>query len=168
MTTQPDVQVPARRRRAVPIVAAVLVAIGVLLVIGVRVGPTLAAAVGTGKAGSGSRIFAGLYLSRWEVSSFVPCGSAQPPGYANGWWLESEPDSGFSAAYRRLIATPLPSSVGPALPGEAVYVRFEGTVSGESATGYGHLNGYRRYVTVHRLLEMSPGGCPGAQGAPPS
>jgi len=41
-------------------------------------------------------------------------------------------------------------------------------VSGESAAGYGHLNGYRRYVTVHRLLEMSPGGCPGAQGAPPS
>src|SRR4051812_49770398 len=120
MTAQPEVQVPAaRRRRAIPVVAAVLVAIGVLLVAWLRFGPTLAAAVGPGKAVSGSRIFAGHYLSRFEVSSFVPCGSAQPPGYAAGWWLESEPDSGFRDAYRRLLATPLPSSVGPARPGEA-------------------------------------------------
>jgi hypothetical protein len=171
MTTQPGDPVPAaRRRRVVAVIAAVLVAIGVLVVAGVRFGPALAGAAGPGSGSGRSATFAGHYVSRFEVSSFVPCGSGQAPGYAVGWWLASDPGSGFSDAYRRLIATPLPSSVAPARPDETVYVRFEGTVSGESADGYGHLNGYRRYVTVHRVLEMSvgAGGCPGAQGAPPS
>ena len=103
------------------------------------------------------QVYEGHYTGGFEISSFVPCGSADSPGYGGGWWLSAVPESDFQRRYSSLAA-------GTAAPGElfVVYVRFVGDLSpeGPGGQGYGHVGAYARAVTVTELLEMRSPGCP--------
>jgi hypothetical protein len=93
----------------------------------------------------------GHFVASFEVSSFVPCGCASDPGYGWGYWLESDPQSGFSEAY--MLSSPTSDLTDP---GRVVYVRFEGMISDYAP--HGHLGMYLRQVTVANLLEADSDG----------
>lgn len=92
--------------------------------------------------------FQGHYLASFEVSSFVPCGSAEKPGYGVGYWLEWGKNSGTYQKYEAEV------SKGGGHP--MVYLKFIGTIS--SPGGHGHLGAYAREVTVEEVLEVKRGG----------
>jgi hypothetical protein len=126
----------------------------------------------TSPAGTRTRTgtFAGYFVSGFEVSSFVPCGQGDRPGYGVGWWLVSQ-TPGFNQRYRDVLG---PKATEPVTPvagqgaDHVVYLRFTGRLE-QGAKGYGHLGAYRGQIVVTSLLEMTLGGrCPGMQGAPPS
>jgi hypothetical protein len=95
--------------------------------------------------------FRGYYTSGFEVSSFVPCDDAGTggPGYGEGWWLSSQPESGFYERYNQLSGDVNPPPGGYV----TVFTVFRGTLSGPGS--YGHLGAYAREVTVEEVLEMS-------------
>ncbi len=95
--------------------------------------------------------FEGHYVTSFEVSSFVPCGCASEPGYGRGYWLEGDPQSGFSEAYQ--LSSPTSDLTAP---GNVIYVRFEGMISDYAA--HGHLGMYLRQVTVMKLIEADRDG----------
>lgn len=84
--------------------------------------------------------YSGYFTSGFEVSSFVPCGSAEQ------WWLGAGPESGFYDQYLEVIGPDAGEYV-------TVFVRFSGTVSPPGS--YGHLGAYSREVTAETVLEMS-------------
>jgi hypothetical protein len=151
--------------------------IGSLFATGLTTALALAGSAGCSALGPTTRtgVFEGHYLTSFEVSSFVPCGQDAAPGYAAGWWLESDPAAQFGTRYAAALgpsagagssATGSPS---PRVVPRAVHVRFEGTVETGDSNGYGHLNGYRAQVQVHRVLSMDTDGrCPGGSGPSPS
>jgi hypothetical protein len=88
--------------------------------------------------------FEGYYLSSFEVSSFVPCGSDRRPGYGAGVWL-----------------TWAESVTAPGLTAAPVFVRVEGTLHTGDRAGYGHLAAYSGELTVSRVLTIDRAGrCP--------
>lgn len=92
----------------------------------------------------GTRQYEGYYLSSFELSSFVPCGSGRRPGAGAGLWLTWEEPG-----------------TAPGLTGSPVFVRVEGTLHTENRSGYGHLSAYSGELTVHRLLSIDRDGrCP--------
>ena len=93
----------------------------------------------------------GFYVSEFEVSSFVPCGCPVEPGYGQGYWLTSNPESGFSKAYQ--ISSPTTDFTDP---GFVVYLLFEGEVS--DLGPHGHLGMYLREITVTKLLDVQQDG----------
>jgi hypothetical protein len=102
------------------------------------------------------QVLEGFYVSGFEILSFVPCGQAEEPGYGAGYWLESHPDSGFRERYEELVAQSRAAD-----PGSSgfvtVYAKFEADVFPElpaEGMGYGHLNAYRNFAVVTRLLDM--------------
>jgi hypothetical protein len=95
--------------------------------------------------------FRGYYTAGFEVSSFVACeeAGAGGPGYGEGWWLSSEPESGFYETYDEIS-----SQVSPPAGGYVtVFTVFRGRLSPPGS--YGHLGAYSREVTVVELEEMS-------------
>ena len=98
--------------------------------------------------------FKGYYASGEEISSFIPCGMDDKPGYGHGYWLEGPND--FHEQYRTLIF----DNGAQFLTGDqAVYVVFEGELSPEGT--YGHVGAYARKITVTKRIEMSlDGKCP--------
>lgn len=94
--------------------------------------------------------FQGQYLQSFEVSSFVPCGSTEKPGYGVGYWLNWD-DSKSYDRYRAEISKQVDNAV--------VYLKFTGTISPPGQ--YGHLGVYTREVTVEKVLEVKLRGiCP--------
>ena len=96
-------------------------------------------------------VIEGFYKAEFEVSSFVPCGCDEDPGYGRGYWLSSDPQSGFGEAYHMSFPTSDYRT-----SGNVVYVQFEGTVSDYGV--HGHLGMYRREVAVLELIEVSRNG----------
>ncbi len=91
--------------------------------------------------------FEGYYVQRFEVSSFVPCGSLGTPGYAAGYWL----DWGTTESYRKYESEVSSTTVTP-----VVYLRFTGHAS--SFGLHGHARRYFRQVTVGKVIEVSRNG----------
>ncbi len=112
-----------------------------------RLMDTCAGAIASG-ASDETLAFEGYYVAQFEVSSFVPCGCSQEPGYGAGYWLQPE-DRNFWNAYDRLLIDDDPFT-----PGPKVYVRFQGSISEYGS--FGHLDQYPREVTVSELIEMNP------------
>jgi hypothetical protein len=101
------------------------------------------------RQGSTESEFRGYYTSGFEVSSFVPCASGDVPGYGAGYWLNSEPESGFYDQYSQLS-----QSVNPPPGGYVtVFTRFRARLSPPGS--YGHLGAYSHEITVTEVLEMS-------------
>lgn len=87
------------------------------------------------------KTYEGLYLSGFEVSSFLP------EGVAEQWWLSGD--------MRRVSATDLQD-----VPGlgnaEVMWISVEGTVTEKGPWGHGHLGSGERELTVARVLESKP------------
>lgn len=98
-------------------------------------------------------IFEGHFLVGFELSSFVPCGSGQNPGYGKGYWLDLSPDTDFAERWFAMISGDLPDDYLET----GMYIRFVGELSPSrsASNGYGHLGAYKNQVIVTQLLDMS-------------
>lgn len=99
-------------------------------------------------------IFEGHYVTKFEVSSFVPCGNDQLPGYGSGYWLVANPDSNFFEQYETIISN-VPSN--KRREEIVVYARFIGELSPTRPvfSGYGHLGLYTNIITVTKVFDVS-------------
>lgn len=82
-------------------------------------------------------VFAGIYISSFEASSFVRCGSRE------SWWLTDESHTLF-----RQLPQPEPPDYTT-----SAFIRVRAQVS--SRGEYGHLGGSPREITVLEVLEVS-------------
>jgi hypothetical protein len=109
----------------------------------------------TTQAAPEPQLFEGHYISSFEVSSFVPCGSANTPGYGQGYWLTPSPE--FADLLRKSVSQ-VAGTFGPDDKiGPDWYVRFYGVLSplADSFNGYGHLGAYAHAITVTQAIEVS-------------
>ena len=105
--------------------------------------------------------FRGFFEFSFEVSSFVPCGSSEPTGYGQGYWIDYDWQSEFFTRYSKLASIPNAEPAQGGAPGQVVYVEFIGMqVNPEYGTlmqggEYGHMGQYEGEIIVIELIEMS-------------
>ena len=106
--------------------------------------------------------FRGFFEFSFEISSFVPCGSSEPTGYGQGYWIDYDWQAEFFTRYSELASIPNVDPAQGSAPGQVVYVEFIGTQVnpeyGALAQGgeYGHMGQYKGEIIVIELIEMSP------------
>lgn len=101
------------------------------------------AACSTGWADSPRRVYRGIYVQSFEVSSFTPCGSGER------WWLTFGSRAASRDFDRRVGGDDKASRWGM-----QTYVEWEGTPGARGR--FGHLGAYPREFTVTRVVQARP------------